>query len=48
MINFNTPLSLFASCIWNISEKFNIKLGKLAPIIFGLMIQKQGKKKDNN
>jgi len=27
-----------ASLIWNISEKYNIPLGKYAPKIFGLMI----------
>jgi hypothetical protein len=40
MINWNyrTPKQFFASCIWNLSEYFEIGLGKYAPIIFGWMI----------
>lgn len=42
--NFYTPLSFIASCVWSFAEKHKIKLGRLAPIIFGLMIQRKPNK----
>ena len=36
--NIRTPKQLFASCIWNISEYFEVGLGKYAPTVFGWMI----------
>lgn len=41
--NFNNPITLFASCIWNFSEWSGIGLGKLAPLVFGLVTQTKGK-----
>lgn len=45
--NLKTPLSLFASLIWNLSEYFNISLKNLAPIVFHLMIGSKKHKKLN-
>ena len=38
-----TPKKLVGSLIWNTSEKFNVDLKNLAPIVFGWMI---GSKKE--
>ena len=43
--NFKTPITFIASLIWNFSEYFNIPLGKSAPVIFGLIVGKKGKRK---
>jgi hypothetical protein len=43
--NSNTPITLIASLIWNISEFFKISLGKLAPIVFSLALGQKGKRK---
>ena len=44
--NIYTPVSLIASCIWNFAERYKINLRGLAPIIFGLMIQRKPNKKE--
>ena len=36
--NLITPRSFIASCIWNLSEKNNINLGSIAPLIFRWMV----------
>jgi len=36
--NWETPLTLFACCIWNASEYFDMPLGKAAPIVFSLAL----------
>lgn len=48
--NFRTPLSFFASLIWNTAEIFRLDLGKCAPTIFGWMIgcKKQRSKEAND
>ncbi len=43
--NFKTPLTLMACVVWNFSEYFKIPLGKIAPILFGLVIGSNGKQK---
>jgi hypothetical protein len=45
MFNFRTPISFMASCVWNLAESLNINLGRLAPYVFGLMIQSKPKKR---
>jgi hypothetical protein len=42
--NFETPVTLIASCIWNFCEYFEISLGHAAPQVFGLMIRRKGNK----
>jgi hypothetical protein len=42
--NFDTPLTLFACCIWNFCEFFEISAGKFGPTLFGLAIGRKGKK----
>ena len=42
--NYNSPLTLIACLIWNSSEYFNVPLGRLAPMIFGLAIGSKGSK----
>lgn len=43
--NFETPITFFASCIWNLSEFTGIPLNKyIAPKIFGLLINSKQKK----
>lgn len=41
--NFNTPVTLFASLVWNCSEHFKIPLGRFAPKIFSLALGHSGK-----
>ena len=41
--NIRTPKQLFASCVWEMSEYFEVGLGKYAPTIFGWMIGSKGK-----
>ncbi|MEY2702606.1 MAG: hypothetical protein RLY43_1242 [Bacteroidota bacterium] len=41
--NFDTPITLLACVIWNISEYFKMPLGKFAPNIFSLAIGRKGK-----
>jgi hypothetical protein len=36
--NFKTPVTLFASLIWNFCEFFDVSLENFAPIVFALMI----------
>jgi hypothetical protein len=36
--NYDTPITLLGSLIWNICEALNISLDKLNPYIFGMMI----------
>lgn len=43
--NFDTPITLLASLVWNTSEVLDIPLGKYAPIVFGLAIGNKNKKK---
>ena len=43
---FDNPLRMMASIIWNISEYFNLPLGKYAPIVFKLMLGKKYKKEN--
>jgi hypothetical protein len=42
--NFRNPLTFIASIIWNVSEFYNLPLGRFAPIIFGLVVKSKGKK----
>ena len=42
--NNKTIKSHLASIVWNLSEFTGIGLGKYAPIIFGAMIGKKGKR----
>ncbi len=42
--NNKTIKSHIASIVWNISEFTGIGLGRYAPIIFGLMIDRKGRK----
>ena len=32
--NFKNPITLLFSIIWNLSEDFNIPLGRFAPYVF--------------
>jgi hypothetical protein len=41
--NFNTPITLIACLVWNISEYFKMPLGKLAPTVFSLALGRNGK-----
>ena len=43
--NLKTPLSLLASFLWNLSEVFNVSLGRSAPIVFHLMLRAKRYKK---
>jgi hypothetical protein len=38
-------MRLFAKLIWDISEHTGIGLGRFAPIVFGIMIGRKGKRK---
>ena len=42
--NFDTPLTLLSSIVWNLSEYFNIPLGKFAPIVFSMVLGKKNRK----
>ena len=42
-INPIKPYNTLFAIIWNISEKFNIKLGRFGPFIFGEAIGLKGK-----
>ena len=46
--NFDTPITFIASCIWNASEYFGVGLGRFAPYIFGLVINRRPKKQKEN
>jgi len=43
--NFDTPITLLASLVWNTSELFDIPLGKYAPLVFNLAMGYKNKKK---
>ncbi len=36
--NFRTPETILASLIWNFCEYFEIRLGKFAAVLFGVVI----------
>ena len=39
-------IKAFSTIIWNLSEWSGIGLGRFAPLVFGLMIGRKGRKKD--
>lgn len=43
--NTKTPLRAFASFIWNVSETYNLPLGRFAPVVFGWIIGSKPHKK---
>ena len=41
---FETPKQFFASCLWNLSELFNVGLGRFAPTVFHAMLNYKAEK----
>ena len=42
--NFETPVTLLASFVWNFFEYFGLSVGKYAPILLGLVLGNKAKK----
>lgn len=43
--NFDTPITLIACLVWNISEYFKMPLGKFAPKVFSLALGRKRERK---
>lgn len=44
-----TPVQFIATMLWNTAERLHVDLGKMAPVVFGLMIgAKNGRRRDES